>query len=77
MDWYQIQAEREAYFQTMLIVGILCGTVTALIASSRGGTGWLWFLIGVVLGIFALPLPFFFVHQRAAEEQLVSPEEVD
>ena len=62
MDWHQIQAEREAYLQTLVIASIICGTITALIASNRGGTGWLWFVVGCVLGVFALPLPFFFVR---------------
>ncbi len=40
----------------ILIFWFICAIVTAIIASNKGRSGFLWFLIGAMLGIFGLIL---------------------
>lgn len=42
-----------------LIFWILCGVGAALIASSKGGSGFLWFIMGILFGPFGLLFAFF------------------
>jgi len=39
-----------------LVIWIICGVVTGIIASSKGRNGLGWFLLGSLLGIFGLIL---------------------
>jgi hypothetical protein len=39
-----------------LILWLICGVVTGMIASGKGRSGLGWFLIGCILGIFGLIL---------------------
>jgi len=39
-----------------LILWILCGVVTGVIAANKGRSGFGWFLIGAILGIFGIIL---------------------
>ena len=45
-------------WQWYITLTLLCGAATGLIGTKCGGSGLLWFIVGVVLGPFALPLPF-------------------
>lgn len=40
----------------ILVVWIICGVVTAVIASSKGRNSFGWLLIGLLLGIFGIIL---------------------
>jgi hypothetical protein len=42
-----------------LIIWIGCGIGSAAIASNRGGSGCLWFVLGILLGPFGLALAWF------------------
>lgn len=40
----------------IILIWIICAVVCAIIASAKGRTGFGWFLLGLVFGIFALVL---------------------
>ena len=43
---------------TLLIIWLLCGIVSAVVASSRGGNGCLYSILGFILGPFGIILAF-------------------
>ncbi|MGR3494093.1 hypothetical protein [Citreimonas sp.] len=40
----------------LLVFWLICAVVTAIIASSKGRSGFGWFLIGAVIGVFGIIL---------------------
>ena len=42
----------------ILIIWIVCGVASALVASNRGSSGLLWFVLGVLFGPFGLLFSF-------------------
>jgi hypothetical protein len=48
----------------VVILWILCSVVSAVIASSHGGSGALGFVIGVLLGPFGIIIAFFLGGER-------------
>jgi hypothetical protein len=59
-SYEQIQAARRDFLLWTLVFSLFWGGVTGLIGSKRGGNGFLWFLLGAIIGPFALPFPFIF-----------------
>jgi hypothetical protein len=41
-----------------IVVWIFCGIGAAFVAQSRGASGWLWFVLGVLFGPFGLAFAF-------------------
>lgn len=49
----------------VIVLWILCGVLAAVIASSKGGSGGLGFLVGFLLGPFGIILAFFMGDDQA------------
>lgn len=56
----QYEAARQAAIVWTLVFAMFWGAITGIIGSKRGGNGFLWFVLGAVIGPFALPFPFIF-----------------
>ncbi len=59
-SYEQIEAARREFLLGTLIFCMFWGAITGFIGSNRGGNGFLWFLLGALIGPFALPFPFIF-----------------
>jgi hypothetical protein len=59
-SYEQYQAAQNEIRLWVAIFSMFWGAVSGFIGSKRGGNGFLWFVIGAILGPFALPLPFLF-----------------
>ena len=54
-----------------IVFWLLCGVVAAVIASSKGGSGFLGFVVGALLGPIGIIISFFMGGEKAlAEKQL-------
>lgn len=56
----------------LVILWLICGGVAAMIASSKGGSGGLGFLVGVLLGPFGIIIAFFMGSENKLAEKQVA-----
>lgn len=56
-----------------VIIWIICGVICAVIASNKGKSGGLWFLVGVLLGPLGIILALVVsTDQKAVEDKIIS-----
>lgn len=58
-----------------IVFWLLCGGVAAMIASSKGSSGWVGFIVGALLGPFGIIIAFFIGGEQAqGQKQLAAGE---
>jgi hypothetical protein len=55
-----------------VIIWIICGGIAAMIASSKGGSGAIGFLVGVLLGPFGIIAAFFMGDEKKLQERQIT-----
>lgn len=59
-SYQQLESARRELLFIIASISVIWGAITGLIGSKCAGNSFLWFILGALLGPFALPLPLFF-----------------
>lgn len=58
-----------------IVLWLICGGIAAMIASSKGGSGVIGFIVGVLLGPIGVIVSFFLGNEKAAAAAQISTGE--
>jgi hypothetical protein len=53
----------------LFVFWLLCGVVAAVVVSSKGGSGFVGFLVGALLGPLGIIIAFFMGNDKGLEEK--------
>lgn len=58
--------------EVFIVLWLICGGISAMIASSKGGSGLIGFIVGFLLGPLGIVVAFFLGSEKGAAEKEVA-----